>query len=214
MGKSTHKSKSHELKHSDLDEHACLSNLRQDADLWYRLHILLYDLCNLSIDPSSERRICSTTNELYISEPYFTTAEACRIRAATVGGLSDESNDAVDAVTYVETVIKKPTNTNEVKADRVPAHTEDATVEVAIHSRLGNFFEKRKASGDVRPCGPHDMLPIYLDVFDIRKDELKEDKFLSRLRTSGLGDFRSTGNGGLEKTATRRGKGKPTEKKM
>ena len=51
---------------------------------------------------------------------------------------------------------------------------------------MENFFEKRRASGDARPCGPHDMGSIYLAVFGVSKEELKDDKFLSRLRRAGL----------------------------
>lgn len=60
------------------------------------------------------------------------------------------------------------------------------SIEEAIKSCLQNFFEKRRASGDARPCGPHDMGPIYTAVFGISKEELKDEKFLSRLRRAGL----------------------------
>jgi hypothetical protein len=51
-------------------------------------------------------------------------------------------------------------------------------VEKAIKSCLQNFFEKRRASGDARPCGPHDMDPIYRAVFGITNEELTDEKFL------------------------------------
>lgn len=60
------------------------------------------------------------------------------------------------------------------------------TIEEAIKSSLKNFFEKRRASGDARPCGPHDMGPIYRAVFGITKEDLKDEKFLSRLSRAGL----------------------------
>lgn len=61
------------------------------------------------------------------------------------------------------------------------------TIEEAITSCLKNFFAKRRASGDARPCGPHDMGPVYKTVFGITTAELKDEKFLSRLRRTGLG---------------------------
>lgn len=64
---------------------------------------------------------------------------------------------------------------------------EKVTLEQAIHNRLANFFDKRGASGDSRPCGPHDMVPIYMSVFGIGKEELRDERFLGRLRRSGLG---------------------------
>ena len=64
---------------------------------------------------------------------------------------------------------------------------EKVTLEQAIHNRLANFFDKWGASGDSRPCGPHDMVPIYVSVLGIGKEELRDERFLGRLRRSGLG---------------------------
>lgn len=61
------------------------------------------------------------------------------------------------------------------------------TIEQLISSTLENFFEKRRASGDCRPCGPHDMVPVYLSCFGIDKADIADEKFVSRLRRSGLG---------------------------
>ena len=61
------------------------------------------------------------------------------------------------------------------------------TVEEAIQANLEDFLEKRRASGDARPCGPHSLLPIYCGLFGIEKGELKEESFVSRVRRSGLG---------------------------
>lgn len=99
-------------------------------------------------DKACERRTLQTTDELYISAPYFTADEAVAIKSALV-----------DA---------------------------DTSLEQAITSNLQSFFEKRRASGDCRPCGPHDMVPVYLSCFGIDKAELDDDKFVSRLRRSGL----------------------------
>lgn len=65
--------------------------------------------------------------------------------------------------------------------------TPGTTVEQAISTDLENFFEKRRASGDCRPCGPHDMVPVYLSRFGIEKAEIEDEKFVSRVRRSGLG---------------------------
>jgi hypothetical protein len=61
-------------------------------------------------------------------------------------------------------------------------------VEDAIKERLAGSFDKRRVSGDSRPCGPHDMAPIYESVFNVKHSELEDAQFLSRLRRSGLGD--------------------------
>ena len=145
-----------------------LSSLRQEQpDLWYRIRILLYDLGNVAKDPLSEKRLSSTTNELYISAPYFSEDEAISIRTALIDNHDAENAD---------------------HSDNDSAGEGQLTVENAIHQRLTGFLDKRKASGDARPCGPHDMIPVYGDVFGISKEELRDERFLSRLRRSGLGD--------------------------
>lgn len=65
---------------------------------------------------------------------------------------------------------------------------ESKTVEEAIKEGLAGVFDKRRASGDSRPCGPHDMAPIYEEVFGIEPSELRDERFLSRVRRSGLGE--------------------------
>lgn len=149
-----------------------LSTLRHDADLWYRIRVLLHDLSNIGNDPSAEKRLSSTMHELYISAPYFTESEAIKVRT---------------------TLIDNTTEATTIEDQKHPSLSpcEKAKLEEAIHNRLANFFDKRKASGDSRPCGPHDMVPIYVSAFGIGKEELEDEKFLSRLRRSGLGDFKS-----------------------
>ena len=153
-----------------------LSALRQETDLWYRICVLLYDLSNVASDPLSEKRISSTTHELYISEPYFTESEATRICTALIDDLAKAE------VTNIQSA-SSPDDTS--------TFHEEITVEEAIHIKLTDFFDKRKASGDARPCGPHDMVPVYGVIFGIQKEQLKDERFLSRLRRSGLGDSRS-----------------------
>ena len=207
MVKRNHKSQAHRPKNATQSERTNLSVLRQELELWYRLHVLLYDLNNVANDPSSEKRICSTTNELYISEPYFTDSEAIRIRTAIVDGILDEADEAIDAATNVTAEAEEGETTAISKSDSTSSTlNNDATVEEVIHNRLSSFFNKRKASGDARPCGPHDMLPIYLSVFSVGKEGLKDDRFLSRLRRSGLGD--SAGDQSMK-----RGKEKKKDKK-
>ena len=134
--------------------------------------MLLYDLRNLANDHYAENRTLSTTNELYLSTPYFTPVQADLVKGAIVEEqeTSEASDDTANRDRGAD-VIAKP-----------------QTVEEAIHTRLANFFEKRRASGDARPCGPHDMAPVYEDVFGIDRKELQDGRFLSRLRSTGLGD--------------------------
>ncbi|KAL9024922.1 MAG: hypothetical protein Q9196_006158 [Gyalolechia fulgens] len=144
------------------------SEIQGNPDTRYRIQVLLHDLSNVGNDAFSEKRLSATTNELYISAPYFTEAEAAQILSTPVEP-SILSGESIAPSSNLLT----------------------ATIQDTIQQRLASFFDKRKASGDARPCGPHDMLPIYLDVFQLQKEDLKNETFLSRLRRSGLGDFMS-----------------------
>lgn len=99
------------------------------------------------------------------------------------------------------------------------ATTDQNTVQDAIHAQMQNFFDKRRASGDARPCGPHDLAPIYLRVFEVTSEELDDAKFLSRMSRSGLGETSSPALGscadseGKQKTKSKgKNKGKGKEK--
>ena len=130
------------------------STLCQDPDLSYRLRVLLYDLKNEAVDASSEKRLSKTTNELYISEPYFTDTEATAIRSA-------ESDHLV--------AFRLPSDASEF--------LEQPTIEEMIHYRLAEFLDKWRASGDARPCGPHDMIPIYSEILASVKKKSRMSAF-------------------------------------
>ena len=157
-----------------------LSDLRQDLDLWYRIRVLLYDLNNVK-DHASEKRLSSTTNELYISEPYFKDHEATKIRTASVDNADQKG-----------------------LSGGIPTSSQTLAVEQALHHQLENFLDKRKASGDARPCGPHDVIPVYSSIFGITKEHLRDERLVGRLARSGLGD--SSGRATTEATAIRTSK--------
>jgi hypothetical protein len=154
--------------------HSTVAELRADRDLWYRICVLIYDLRNLAKDNNAENRILCTTDELYISTPYFSSDEAARIKVA-----------------MIESTLPYPTPPSELEGwadelDELPPPPQATSIEHAITISLANFFEKRRASGDPRPCGPHDMAPIYQRVFGVDRTKIEDERFLSRLRRSGL----------------------------
>ena len=154
-----------------------LSSLRQNSDLWFRIQALLYDLSSVGSDPSSEKRLSATTNELYIGTPYFTDCEAAQIRSTLVQ-------------------IRFPVETTDTGSKNIcPSTKNDSaniSIEHMIHKDLTSFFNKRRASGDARRCGPHDLLPIFLKIFEIEKIDLTCEKFRGRLKRSGLRDIMTT----------------------
>ncbi|KAK8075190.1 hypothetical protein PG997_009853 [Apiospora hydei] len=141
----------------DPDQSKTTSEIAADKNMGYKIRVLIYDLRNISKDEGSQWRTLQTTDELYISGPYFTAREASIIKGAIC--VLEEDSEPSETPEIVETTIKKT---------------------------MANFFEKRKASGDARPCGPHDLAPIYEAVFGIEKEEVQDERFLGRLRRQGL----------------------------
>ena len=172
MGRSPKRQSTKNAKKAEMPEVPpnTLDSIKEDPAVLYRIKVLLYDLRNMATDRNSENRTLSTTDELYISAPYFTLAQAQMIKTALVR-------------------VHQPSELSG-EGDEIGVHTIEnlATTEEDIKGRLVNSFEKRRASGDARPCGPHDMAPIYESVFKIEQSEMKDEKFLARLRRCGLDD--------------------------
>ncbi|MCJ1359188.1 MAG: hypothetical protein MMC33_009188 [Icmadophila ericetorum] len=175
------------------------SNLQTNPQLWHKIHVLLYDLRNIASDHSSEKHTLSTTDELYISTPYFTPSESAMIKATII-----EYNTSTEDI--------QPTSKDATNLGKVPQTPK--TIEEAIKQSLSGFFDKRKASGDSRPCGPHDMAPIYEDVFGIDRSELLDERFLIRLWRSGLGEGQEMKEGNEKEGPQSEKEEKKEKKKM
>ncbi|KAJ4254937.1 hypothetical protein NW762_009735 [Fusarium torreyae] len=143
------------------------SAVASDAILGYKARVLLHDFLNATKGPNSEKRINFTTDEHYISSPYFDENQAATIKGAiidvAIGSEENESNDPTIMVCQ-----------------------QGQSFETAIRTLLDNFLEKRRASGDARPCGPHHLAPMYAKLFGVDMKELEDAKFLSRLRRTGV----------------------------
>lgn len=59
------------------------------------------------------------------------------------------------------------------------------TLEATIQKAL----EKRQETSltAIFPCGPHDMVPVYLDCFGAGRREIEEGWFVERVGREGLG---------------------------
>ena len=113
-----------------------------------------------------------TTDPLYISAPYFTADEAASLKGAIVDTWMPPAHDDPDIY--------------EVLDFEGSLEQEPMTVQEMIERCMARFLEKRRASGDFRPCGPHDMAPVYDAVFGLDGADLRAEGFLRRLRKSGL----------------------------
>ncbi|KAK2779692.1 C6 transcription factor [Colletotrichum kahawae] len=169
---------------SSLAAQCTTSGVRDDPTLGFKIRALLHDLSNLAKDPAAARRLNNTTDEHYISGPYFSTEEAKAVKEAIV---DVEFNSHLDPnAQYEYSVTNEPQpNDGEVGVSSV-SRVRGQTVDAAIRMIMDNFLEKRKSSGDARPCGPHDLAPVYLGLFGIAVADLQDHKFMSRLVRSGV----------------------------
>jgi len=124
---------------SQKDMIATLQDLQANFDLWYKVRVLLHDLSNVATDRAAEARTLCTTDELYISDPYFTAEEAALIKATTV------SPPILKEIPEFEALELEGGETKEAGQEKsIP---ERMAIEEAIKSCLENFFEKGKRAG-------------------------------------------------------------------
>jgi hypothetical protein len=150
--------KSHKSDVSSTLSQLTTSEVRDDPFLGYKIRVLIYDFQNLTKDRSSQKRLDATTDEHYISTPYFQPEEVALIKAALVDVQVD---DRLDPNFTDDTVVGVLGNSP------LSARIKSQTVDTAIRLMTRNFIEKRKASGDWRPCGPHYLAPVYAAIFGI-----------------------------------------------
>ncbi|KAF8854029.1 hypothetical protein BDZ45DRAFT_50885 [Acephala macrosclerotiorum] len=167
-----------------------LDDPKKDTYLWYKIKVMIYDARNVEKNPDSNARLNSTLDPLHISFPYFTEEEARRIKSTLVTVSSAPTNGEED---HGEGDAKGDAR-NEQRENLAEDRT--MTIQQALETRNSGFLDKRKASGDFRQCGPHDLAPLFESVFGIDKRELEDEKFLGRLRRSGLSDWEGKLEGG------------------
>ncbi|TEY62636.1 hypothetical protein BOTCAL_0159g00070 [Botryotinia calthae] len=66
-----------------------MSDLQADHGLFFEIRILLHDLHNIANDQQAQARTQNTTDELYISGPYFTLEEAACIKGISSPTLTE-----------------------------------------------------------------------------------------------------------------------------
>jgi hypothetical protein len=160
------------------------STIAADPVLGYKIRVLLHDFLHVTKDPNAEKRINSTTEEHYISLPYLDDNQAKTIKRAIVDvGLG---NRGPAAASVNANLAEEDDILNRRGSELVLASHVGETFDAAIRAMMNNFIEKRRASGDARPCGPHYLAPMYASLFGIEMEELQDPKFLGRLRRNGV----------------------------
>ncbi|OAA34911.1 hypothetical protein BBO_08998 [Beauveria brongniartii RCEF 3172] len=139
------------------------SAVAADPILGFKMRLLIHDFINVEKDANAARRINSTTHPHYISLPYFNQQQADAVEAAIV--------DTIPVVEQEHLAVLA----------NIPSH-QGQRFDAALGAFFQNFFDKRRASGDARPCGPHSLAPVYALLFGIDEKELHSAQFQDRLR--------------------------------
>jgi hypothetical protein len=139
--------------------------IASDPTLGYKFRVILHDFLNVVKDPNSEQRINATTDEHYISLPYFNQDEATVIKSAIVDdNLSQHDLGALFA-RYAHEVDEEEGEERRGERENDPGSVievlGDKTLDGVVRALLMSFLEKRRASGDSRPCKPHHLAPMF-----------------------------------------------------
>lgn len=159
--------------------------IASDSTLGYKFRVLLHDFLNITKDPNAGCRINATTDEHYISLPYFSPSETAMVKAAIVD--VDLSQQQLSAVMPAEIYVDdEDGGVGDSSLKSAIEHLEENTFDEVVRALLQSFIDKRRASGDARPCGPHHLAPMYASLFGIDLKDIQNEKFLSRLRRAGI----------------------------
>jgi hypothetical protein len=125
--------------------------------LWYRLHVLVFDLQHFNQRADSKERLESVIDPSYIGTRYFNPEEAVAIKNTTI------------------------------KENMKGRQTLSPVIEEELQSRLDRRIEKRINTGDFRVCTAHDLAPVIGSMLRIDFKRLeKSEQFLNLLNTRGL----------------------------
>ncbi|KAH7383571.1 hypothetical protein BKA64DRAFT_760358 [Cadophora sp. MPI-SDFR-AT-0126] len=189
-----------------------VSDLRNNTPLWYKLHVLIYDLHNFRTAPHSQARLDSITSTSYVGPPYFTAAEAQMIKSTRI--------DTSPAVHPGVKKAKSPSQSqseSQAQSEQQNMKRLEVVIEETLNERLERRLKKREESGDFRVCAAHDLAPILEKALGVSARDLQRDEeFLGLVERCELelGDGEvwrgvlKRGSGGGKKIGNGKGKGK------
>jgi hypothetical protein len=129
-----------------------LKDLQGIPGLWYKLHVLIYDLWNFQAVTTSRKRLETVIDPSYIGPPYFSPAESNLMKSLQVN--NNHSNETTTLAQLIEETLKE---------------------------RLERRIKKQVESGDFRVCAAHDVAPILEKVLGIKEKDLMRDKKLVKI---------------------------------
>ncbi|CZT50330.1 uncharacterized protein RSE6_11295 [Rhynchosporium secalis] len=164
-----------------------IAELRNNTTIWYKLHVLIYDLRNFSEVETSQLRLDSIADASYLSLPYFTPDEATIIKSSLV----DTSKPTHPGAKKVK-----------IQDEQQNLKALETVIEETLKERLERRNKKREESGDFRVCAAHDLAPILEKALDIKPKNLANDKaFVELIEKYGL----ELGDGAVWKGVQKKG---------
>ncbi|KAH0443815.1 hypothetical protein CcaCcLH18_00641 [Colletotrichum camelliae] len=127
---------------SSLAAQCTTSGVRDDPTLGFKIRALLHDLSNLAKDPAAARRLNNTTDEHYISGPYFSTEEAKAVKEAIVDVDFDGTRNPNANYEAEYTNDLEDGNEEDAETSRYVSRVQGKTVDTAIRMLMDNFLEK------------------------------------------------------------------------
>ncbi|KAL6863348.1 hypothetical protein ACO1O0_003597 [Amphichorda felina] len=134
-----------------------------DPTRGYKIRVLLYDFLNVTKDPNSERRINSTTDEHYVSAPYFDHDQAMVVKAAIVDADLSKHDPKISDYTDAET----PGHADLTTWPPYMRHFLENAIEKAYNDFLASLPEKEKLSLFTTPCASADDIVKEIKSLDI-----------------------------------------------
>ncbi|KFZ05647.1 hypothetical protein V501_08156 [Pseudogymnoascus sp. VKM F-4519 (FW-2642)] len=68
-----------------------IEDLKAQPSLWYKIHVLVYDLRNFQENPMAQARLDAVEDLLYIGAPYFDPVEVQQLKACIVDATNSKS---------------------------------------------------------------------------------------------------------------------------
>ncbi|KAH7305619.1 hypothetical protein BKA65DRAFT_520632 [Rhexocercosporidium sp. MPI-PUGE-AT-0058] len=161
-----------------------IEDLRSNQNLWYKLHVFLYDLRNFREVKESHDRLDKIADASYIGMPYFSAAEGEILKSTLI--------TAPKATHSREKTTAKASGSREMEDESQKENLKDGKtlemlIEEELNERLEKRIKKREGSGDFRVCAAHDIAPILEKAFEIDPKQLSKDKvFLDLMARSKL----------------------------
>lgn len=90
------------MENSSTSEPTSIEDLKTQPSLWYKIHVLIYDLQNFQDNSKAQARLETIQDISYISMPYFDPTEAQQLKACVVDATNNKTLEMLIEDTFKE----------------------------------------------------------------------------------------------------------------